>query len=177
MSIGGNHLAGARNNASELDCYSTPEYATEALMKRIVFEGEIWEPACGLMAMVNVLKKYNPVIATDIRITGHDFLLESRIVKNIVTNPPYNLAEKFVWQGLRKAEHKLALFLRLNFLEGQRRYQMFKQTPLKQVLVFCKRQTLSPEGSNVVTGGTIAYAWFIWERGHKGLPTIDWIND
>ena len=24
--------------------------------------------------------------------------------------------------------------------------------------------------------GAIAYAWFVWEKGYKGKPTIDWIN-
>jgi hypothetical protein len=176
MNIQGSHLAGARNNSSLLDCYSTPRYATEALMKRILFEGEVWECACGSGNMARVIEFYNPIIETDIQ-TGTDFLLESRITDNIITNPPYNLAEKFVWQSLKLAEKKVALFLRLNFLESSGRYQMFKKTPLKQVLVFCKRQTLFPDKIVINNGGTIAYAWFIWEKGYIGQPTIDWIND
>ena len=176
MTIQSNHLAGARNNSSLLDCYSTPAYATRALMEWVKFEGEIWEPACGVGRMSRVIEDYNPVIETDIQ-TGTDFLLENRLVDNIVTNPPYNLAEKFVRQALKLADKKVALFLRLNFLESSGRYKMFKETPLKQVLVFCKRQTLFPEGTVINNGGIIAYAWFIWEKGYTGQPTVDWIND
>jgi hypothetical protein len=177
MAIPGNNLAGARTNRSPLDCYSTPYYATKALMERVKFDGEVWECACGSGKMARVIENYNPVIETDIQ-TGTDFLLESRVADNIITNPPYNLAERFVWQALRLSHKKVALFLRLNFLESSGRYNMFKTTPLKQVLVFSKRQNLYPDGYKIPqNGGTIAYAWFIWEKNYTGQPAIDWIND
>lgn len=175
MSIQGSHLAGQRSNVSKLDDYPTPAYCTEALMKRECFEGKIWECACGSGAMLDIIRKYHPnCFGTDI-LTGNDFLLERRKVDNIVTNPPYKLALAFAQQGLRLARHKLALFLRLNFLEGQRRYHFFKSSPLQTVYVFSRRQTLS--STQVTSGGTIAYAWFVWERGYAGKPYLDWIND
>lgn len=172
--IQGSNLAGAKSNVSELDEYATPEYCTRALMKRETFEGRIWECACGQGAMLDILSQYNECIGTDI-LTGTNFLLESRKADNIITNPPYKLALLFAIHGLRLAEKKLALFLRLNFLEGQRRYSFFKSSPLKVVYVFSKRQTLSATG--VEKGGTIAYAWYVWEQGYFGAPQIDWIND
>jgi len=172
------NLAGNRSNVSELDSYATPSSATHSLMKRIKFEGIIWEPACGDGDMLRVLEQYNPSMGSDI-VTGDDFLKANSMlsVPNIITNPPYKLAEQFVRQANKLASEKVAMFLRLNFLESQGRYQMFKSLPLEWVLVFCKRQTLHPKDVIVTTGGTIAYAWFIWNKTYKGNPQIDWIND
>jgi hypothetical protein len=174
--IQSSHLAGARNNNSELDLYETPSYATVALMKRIKFDGTVWECANGLGAISKIISKYNPIEVSDIT-DGTDFLLSSHIVDNIVTNPPYKWAENFVIQADRLTLKKYAMFLRLNFLESQSRYQLFKKLPLEYVLVFSKRQTLHPINSTVITGGTIAYAWFIWNKEYHGKPVLDWIND
>ena len=176
MVIPAHHLAGNRNNTSELDSYSTPTSATHSLMKRVKFDGLIWECASGKGEMVKVLRSYNEVVETDIQ-TGVDFLKTNLIVNNIVTNPPYKLAEQFVRKALQSVDKKVAMFLRLNFLESQTRFKMFKELPLEWVLVFSKRQTLHPEGVIVTTGGTIAYAWFVWNKEYKGHPQIDWIND
>ena len=53
---------------------------------------------------------------------GVDFLSANRKVDNIImTNPPYNSAEAFVAAGVRQAKRKVALLLRLAFLEGANR--------------------------------------------------------
>lgn len=178
MNIPAGHLAGNRSEASPLDNYSTPRYATEALILRENFEGAIWESACGEGRMSLVLEEYFPgrVLATDI-INGVDFLKETRITDNIITNPPYKYAQQFVEQSLKLADKKVAMFLRLNFLESQGRYRLFKSSPLKTIYVFCKRQALSPPNVIVTSGGTIAYAWYVWDKSYKGSPLVDWIND
>jgi len=168
------HLAGARSNISGLDEYATPTYCTRALMKREQFDGNVWECACGSGQMVSVIEKYNPCTGTDI-LFGVDFLRQDVKVDNIITNPPYKLALQFAIHGLKLTTKKLALFLRLNFLEGQGRYNFFINNPPKMVYVFSKRQTLSATG--VTSGGTIAYAWYVWEKGYKGCPCLSWIND
>jgi hypothetical protein len=97
----------------------------------------------------------------------------------IITNPPYNLAEEFVWKSLEVTKGlngKVALLLRLSFLEGQRRQAMFKETPLKKVHVFSKRITFvrpGDEGKNY--SGMMAYAWFVWDWTYEGEPTLGWI--
>ena len=173
--VSANNLAGSRSNVSALDEYATPTYCTKALMRREIFAGEIWECACGQGKMLNVIRESGYECRGSDILTGTNFLLESQKADNIITNPPYNLALQFAIQGLRLAEKKLALFLRLNFLEGQKRYSFFKSSPLKTVYIFSKRQTLSATG--VEKGGTIAYAWYVWEQGYTGSPQLDWIND
>lgn len=68
------------------------------------------------------------------------------------------------------------MLLKLSFLEGVKRYSFFKKSPLKNIYVFCKRVTMHPFGmEKPKNSGTIAYAWYIWEKGYKGNPQIDWL--
>jgi len=176
VTVPAHHLAGSRSNVSELDSYATPAAATHSLMKRVKFNGLVWECACGALSMSDVIEQYNECISTDITM-GIDFLTYDLDIPNIITNPPYKLAERFVRRANQLVSEKVAMFLRLNFLESQSRYRMFKELPLEWVLVFCKRQTLHPINVIVTTGGTIAYAWFVWNKEYSGYPKIDWIND
>lgn len=79
-----------------------------------MFEGDIWECACGDGAMATrLMRTGNRVIGSDLYDrgfgeTGLDFLTSDRICDNIVTNPPYNSAEGFVARGLRNSRKKLA---------------------------------------------------------------------
>jgi len=52
---------------------------------------------------------------------GLNFLASERRADNIVTNPPYNSAQQFVKKGVELANNRLALLLRLAFLEGGHR--------------------------------------------------------
>lgn len=173
---------GKRYNISNVDIYSTPQSITESLFKRERFDGIVFEPACGEGEMVKVIEKHNKCIASDIRkdINGFqnvDFLKYNFPMENLITNPPYNLANEFVVHGLNYFEKKMAFLLRLNFLESQRRYKLFKESPLKSVYVFSKRQTLTPKGFPTKKHGTITYAWFVWEKVYSGVPQLDWICD
>lgn len=177
MTLPSHHLAGFSENRAHLDFYPTPEWATEALMAVEQFDGVILEPACGDGAMFEVLQKYNDVVPKDI-IYGQDFLKETDEYDNIVTNPPFRLAEEFVRVGKRVAQRKIALFLKLAFLEGQARKSLLEETtfPLARVHVFSKRVTFHPGGiEDRKRSGTMAFAWFIWQRDFEGKPTISWI--
>ena len=57
---------------------------------------------------------------------------------------------------------------------------MFENTPLKTVYVFSKRQNPLRNGSPVDENGkkwasTMCFAWFVWEHGYAGKPTIEWL--
>lgn len=96
-------------------------------------------------------------------------------VNNIVTNPPYKLAQEFIEHALKCADKKVIMLLKLNFLEGQKRYNLFKETPLKTVYVFSKRLSFDKGDEKGKGNGLLAYAWYVWEQGYKGSPTIEWI--
>jgi len=177
-------IVGFGKNRDSADFYPTPPQTTEALFKREKFDGIVWECASGDGSMAKVIERHNPCIASDIRRgddvygeQGSDFLMATRVVANIITNPPYKLAKEFAERALILAEKKVALLLKLVFLEGSSRYSFFNNSPLKTVYVFCKRQPIWIRGEVGKNSGLIAYAWFVWDKSYNGKPYIDWIND
>ena len=163
------------------DFYPTPDWATHALIEHEKFEGDIWEPACGDGTMARVLETTGcPVYASDLYDRGYgnggvDFLQSDRFATNIVTNPPYNSAEAFVKIGLQSTTKKLALLLRLAFLEGANRQRtIFEPNPPSRVWVFSERITFYPKGAVQKGSGTTAYAWFVWDKDSNGECQLCW---
>ena len=170
---------------SGADFYPTPSWATRALLDHESFEGSIFEPACGDGSMSKVLEKNGlEVLSADLydRGYGHtglscDFFKSNQPFDNIITNPPYNIAGKFLLHALSLSRNKVAFLLRLAFLEGaERQREIFSKTPLARVWVFSERVTFYPKGEERISGGTTAYAWFVWDHAHIGSPEIKWIS-
>lgn len=186
----GTSLAGtsvSRDRVEE-DYYATPPESTQALLDLEEFEGDVLEPCCGEGHMSEVLKKNGfKVVSTDLIDRGYgegvkDFLKDDfQTYDNIITNPPYKYAKEFIEKGLEVTTGKVAMFCKIQLLEGVARRKMFKETPLKTVYVFTKRQNPWRNGSPVDENGkkwasTMCFAWFVWEHGYKGEPTIKWID-
>jgi hypothetical protein len=171
-------IVGFSNTREPMDHYPTPDIAVTELLKRERFDGVVWEPACG---NGNIAKFFPACIASDIRTDniygepGVDFLKEFRKVDHIITNPPYNLAQKFAEHSLECARGKVALLLKLAFLEGASRYHFFQKFPMRTVYVFSKRLPLTKYSDERKQSSMIPFAWFVWEQGFKGKPTVEWI--
>jgi len=165
------------------DFYPTPRIGTTSLLDVEKFVGNIWEPACGDGAMSRVLENYGYMVhSSDILYYGYqdsdivDFLeVDLLLEPNIVTNPPFILAQEFAQHALDLGTEKVALLCKLAFLEGQKRAAWLETTPLKKVYVFKKRLTLYRNGIKMKNSGMIAFAWYVWERGYTGQPVIGWI--
>ncbi|HEX8402273.1 MAG TPA: hypothetical protein VF628_11280 [Allosphingosinicella sp.] len=184
------------------DFYPTPPCATEALLAVEKFEGPIWEPACGTGDMSRVLEAAgHRVISTDLVDRGYgeggrDFLCEWQpIAPNIVTNPPFRSATEFVDRALQLTHppdrhtpgawipkggvtRKVALFLRLAFLEGQARGRWFPATPLARVWIMSRRVPIG-KGRLLAadeTSGPLAFAWFVWDQYHAGHPELRFLD-
>lgn len=103
---------------------------------------------------------------------------------DIITNPPYKYAKEFVEQSMKvvKPGHKVAMFLKLTFLEGKARRDMFKKYPPKVVYVSSSRLACwkNDDSKNkkgeYIDGGAVCFCWFVWEKGFTGEPTIRWFN-
>ena len=177
-----------RTAPSGPDFYPTPAWATEALLDYESFEGDVWECACGDGAMAQVLTDAGfSVYSSDLHdrgfgTVGVNFLTTHGVIPgcrldNIITNPPFGLAEEFILRALYLAKKKVAIFSRLALLESARRYRnVFKDNPPTRILVFSERVTLYPSG--IVTAGTstIAYSWIIWDKADKSERcTLSWI--
>ena len=99
---------------------------------------------------------------------------------DIITNPPYKYCSEFIKKSLDVVNdgHKVAMFLKLQTLEGQKRYQeIFSITPPKSVYVFVKRVACGKNGKFDSGSSAVCYAWFVWEKGWKGDTTLKWINN
>lgn len=168
------------------DFYPTPERATLALLKAETFTGPIWDPACGDGAISKLFEASgHAVISSDLVDRGYgesrvDFLMEyTSRAPNIVTNPPFKLAVPFVRHSLNLTTSKVAMLLKIAFLEGQERAILFKESPLARVHVFSQRLAFVPGGTTGARkldgGGMMAFAWFVWEHGYVGAPQLWWI--
>lgn len=181
--IGISHTAEREPN----DYYATNPKAMHSLLKFEFFDKNIWEPACGEGNLSEVLKEYgHNVYSTDLINRSNypdevfDFL-ESDLQFNgdIVTNPPFKYTNEFILKSLDSIPmgKKVALFLKLNYLTGKKRYkEIYSKFPPYRVYVFSTRVACSknntPEGFK---NGALDYAWFIWEKGKIGPTEIKWI--
>jgi len=97
---------------------------------------------------------------------------------DILTNPPFKLAEKFIENGFKllKNGNKLILFLKIQFLEGQKRKLLFEKYPPKYIYVHSSRQQCSMNADfKNLKATTQFYAWYVWEKGFKGETIIKWL--
>lgn len=181
---------GARNYALEEretnDYYATEPKALELLLKEEKFSENIWECACGEGHLSKVLKNHgHKVFSTDLIDRGYglggiDFLQwDSPYDGDIITNPPYRYALEFVEKALEVVTdgHKVAMFLKLQFLEGKARRAFFEKSPPRTIYVSSSRLLCAINGDfNRNSSSAVTYAWFIWKKGNTEAPIIKWFN-
>ena len=149
----------------------------------------IWECACGTGNLSKVLESRNYwVLSTDKVHRGYgafgsfDFLktdADSEL-QIILTNPPYSLATEFI-------EHALDIlpdgglyiaFMNIGYLAGQKRWQrVYQFGTLREVYVFSKRVEVWKNGEppKDKCGSIANYAWYVFQKGYKGQPTLYWL--
>lgn len=159
------------------------------LLELETFSPNIWECAAGQGHLAEVFKQhgYN-VLSTDLIDRGYgeggvDFLKwDKQFDGDIITNPPYKIASSFIEKALETVidGHKVAMFLKIQFLEGKARGELFKKYPPKTVWVSRSRLLCAKNGEfekmKAGGGSAVAYAWYIWEKGYQGKTTLDWFN-
>lgn len=166
------------------DFYATQPVAIDGLLSIESFNRNVWECACGEGHLSKRLEDFgHNVMSTDLVERGYgeqfDFMQGLRPWDgDIITNPPYYYAQKFVSRAISNVSHnpdaKVAMLLRLLFLEGQERGRFFKTSPPAVVGVFSKRIICAMNGKFEGLSGTIAFAWFIWKK-HEGDTIVRWI--
>ena len=180
------------SDREENDYYATHPSAIPPLLKLMGWEKGgllIRENSCGAGLLSMMLEVYgHKVISTDLINRGYGIapvnFLEPNFYDNLpydatVMNPPYKHSVAFIKKSLEQSPIVCA-FLRLTFLESQRRVDFFKKYPPKIVAVFSERMKSSKNAKWVnkkgkEEKGTATYAWFIFERGFQGEPVIKWI--
>lgn len=184
---------GASNHTTEEreidDYYATEPKAAELLCDLVEFNHNIWECACGSGCLSEVFKNrgYN-VYSTDLIDRGYgtggvDFLQCTEPFNgDIITNPPYKYAQAFIEKALELIPkgNKVVMFLKVQFLEGKARRELFEKSPPKVIYVSSSRLLCAKnaEFQKMRDGGgsAVAYAWYIWEKGYKGDTVVKWFN-
>jgi hypothetical protein len=179
----------------QYDYYATEPKALELLLEKEGFSPYVWECACGEGHLSEVLKSHGYIVkSSDLIDRGYygteviDFLKISKqdvkndISRDIITNPPYKYAKEFVEHALEVSMDgtKIAMFLKVQFLEGKARRKLFDKHPPKTIYVASSRLLCAKNGEfekmRQGGGSAVAYAWFIWEKGFSGEPVVRWFN-
>lgn len=174
---------------AEKDYYSTPtEEVLNILntMKLDLSNVSILEPCVGGGHMMEGILQYidtnkitpSEIIASDIQdrgykndkinkfIYGIDFLSPeyNQEADYIIMNPPYATIEPFTMKSLGLAKKGLLLLGRLQFLEGEKRFEnIFKENPPTDVYVYVDRIACYINGdTSKKMASAQAYAWFYW---------------
>lgn len=167
------------------DFYATPPEAVEQLLELETFDKHIMEPSCGMGHISKVLEAHGHIVDSrdiehrDFGRGGMDFLKceEKDLDTDLITNPPYSMAQEFVEKAMEVVGegHKVAMFLKLTFLEGKNRRKMFERYPPKVVYVSTSRLSCGKNGVEWMPS-CICYAWFVWQKGFHGEPRLKWFN-
>jgi hypothetical protein len=171
------------------DWYVEPEWCSERLFEVEKFEDFILDPACGLGRIVA------SATAAGYGAFGHDKVDRSgfclgvldfldwqpdRYISTIVSNPPFGISREFAGKALEVTTSKVALLLPTLWLHGDERSRWLATTPLAKVLILTPRPSMPPgpviEAGIAPGGGKADFAWFIWEHGFTGSPTVDWLR-
>lgn len=206
MALQGAKLAGGnpKNERVDYDFYATDPIAVQKLLTKYAINGnEILEPCVGNGNIANVINNFytnkRNITGIDIVDRGypntivHDYLTWETDKKFdcIITNPPYSLAKEFVEKSMPLLNDgydedgypngQLIMFLKIQFLEGAKRKELFEKYPPKYIYVFRNRmatwnngEPLDPNGKRWAT--TMCHAWFVWEKGSTTEPIIRWLD-
>lgn len=210
MALSGTQLAGGKGNNDrvENDFYATNPIAVKMLLDKLLIPSidikrGILEPSVGQGHIVEGInswihdhslngvdiKRYTTCL--DIKDRGYpntivqDFLTYNPNKKFdwIITNPPFSIATDFVKKGMELLDDngRMDLFLKIQFLEGELRTDLFDKYPPKYIYVFRNRMATWNNGKPTDSNGkkwatTMCHAWFVWYKNSKTEPIVRWLD-
>lgn len=181
-----------------LDDFPTPPWGTRALLAHLSGLGydlptlSVREPCANRGYMVRPLaEQFGTVLASDVHDYGHGFEQRDYLFGPIedfeqtdftIINPPFRLAEEFIYRALKLSRIGVACIQRIAFIEGGDRYgSLWSRTPPARVLQFVERigmfrgrclpvgaddwDNLNDDGTPRKAATATAYAWIIWLHG------------
>jgi hypothetical protein len=179
MSISSANTVGAGRafGRTEADFYPTPPECTLALLEHWTPpSGPIWEPACGDGAISRVLADAGlRPFSSDLHYRGFgewigDFLNDPPRFSfcSVITNPPFNLAEKFI----RRAagfQVPFAMLLKSTYWHAATRAKLFEETRPEMVIAMTWRPSFDLRRG---TSPTMDVIWTVWGAQPSDAPTI-----
>lgn len=170
---------------SDHDLHRTAAWVTRALLAVERFPGIVWEPACGLGDIAEVLEAdvdVDHVFASDLVDRGYgkgnvEFLTTAiRGPDHVVTNPPLKYALAFAKRARELVPGKVALVGRVAWLAGVGRYHsLWSLDPPARVHVFTTRPEFARGTDGEFISGLIDFAWYVWDGDVAvGETRVDW---
>ena len=170
------------------DDFPTPPWATRSLMEYVIpGRGRLktcLEPACGAGHMAKVLTEYFDQVSAYDKYDygfGHieDFLDNKFIDKSfdwVITNPPFNLAERFVLSSMNIAREGVAILARTVFIESVGRYnRIFRDRPPSLFAQFTERVPMVKGRLDAKASTATGYCWLVWDLKISSEPRLVWI--
>jgi len=146
-------------NRGHSDSMQTPTYALKPLLEYIPKHYTIWECAMGKGNLLFEFERLGyATIGTDITV-GIDFLKPTPPIEFdcIVTNPPYNIKDKFIARCYEIGK-PWALLMPLTALESKFRQELYSKYGLQIILMNKRINFETPSGQG--SGSWFATAWF-----------------
>jgi hypothetical protein len=137
----------------EGDTYVTPQWVYDALYEVEHFRHP-WDPAPAY--------------------SEYDFFKVENDSRDIVTNPPFNIADKFIRHALCLSAGKVAMLLPIAFDSAKTRRDLFEQKPFKAKYTLTKRirwENLEQKKN----GPSTNHAWFVWDWQYEGKPFLGYL--
>lgn len=167
----------------ENEHYVEPSWCSARLFEEEQFFPDIWDPCCGFGTIPkSAIAADLSARGTDIVDRGYetleaieDFLsIDIPLSSNIVCNPPFNIAQRFVEKALSFDGFEKGAFIfpvaRLNAAHW------LDNLPLKTVWLLTPRPSMPPgyviARGDKPGGGKMDYCWLVFERRHVGPPTL-----
>jgi len=158
------------------DWYVEPFACSKALFDKEVFNGGVWDPACGTCRIVESAKN------AGYKAVGSDLISRNSKV-NFQANFLERIAEEFFHHGLSLLPlgGKIAFILPMVWLSGfSKKRDWLPTSPLRKYFAISPRPSMPP-GAVIEAGikagnGTKDFAWFVWEKGYNGVPEIGFMN-
>ena len=176
--------ANSEHKREEHDYYATEPRAADDILSKEDFSN-IWECACGEGHLSKrFIERGKNVYSSDIIDRGYGDVKDFLSIENqqwngdIITNPPFKYAKDFVEKALYiiPEGNKVAMFLKIQFLESQKRKELFRKYPPKTIYVYSNRINTVRNGDfENFKSSTMLFSWFVWVKGYKGETIIKWI--
>lgn len=175
------------NRDDPYELYRTEPKATELAYDNGVFKGvkSVYDPCDGLGGITNILedKGITCYRADVVNRNGplmqrqRDFLTDPWLpcADALVMNPPFTKTSEFLDTAC-SFYNKVIMFNRISFLETVKRATKIKSNewPLSKVWIHAGRVGCA-KGFDDKYVNAVMYAWFVFDRYHKGEPVIDWL--
>lgn len=167
-----------RADYRKVDFFPTHPGWTQALLNVVKFDGVISEPCAGKGHMVEVLERNGyQVEASDLTDYGCGYPVKDCFsidgYENVVTNPPFTHAERMVEHWLKTTRKKVAVLVRLFWLESAHRLTLFQNYQPLHVIVVPERMPIpgfvNKHGKQLTC--QFPHCWIVWDNSVKADKT------